>query len=108
MFGLPYAATLRTLNFNRTAFDAAGIKPPTYQWKPDDFLAAAQALTKGDGDKKQFGYVPCLNDQHEWMAALAGVAVRHLQGWDTAPAGPGADDRLEAQRRRALAAGASA
>ena len=37
---------------------------------------------------KQFGYIPCLNDQHEWLAALAGVAVRHLQGWDTAPAAP--------------------
>ena len=34
---------------------------------------------------RQFGYVPCLNDQHEWIAALAGVAIRHLQGWDTAP-----------------------
>ena len=57
---------------------------------------------------KQFGYIPCLNDQHEWIAALAGIAVRHLQGWDTAPTGPEADDRLEAQRRRALAAGAAA
>ena len=34
---------------------------------------------------KQFHYMPCLNDQHEWIAALAGVAIRHLQGWDTAP-----------------------
>ena len=57
---------------------------------------------------KQFGYVPCLNDQHEWLAALTDVAVRHLQGWDTAPTGAEADDRLEAQRRRARAAGAAA
>jgi ferrochelatase len=57
---------------------------------------------------KQFGYVPCLNDQHEWLAALAEIAMRHLQGWDTAAAGDGAQEALEAQRRRALAAGASA
>ncbi len=67
LFGLPYAVTLRTLNFNRTVFDAAGIKPPSYQWKPDDFLAAAQALTKGDGDKKQFGYVPLNGAQQDLM-----------------------------------------
>ncbi len=32
----------------------------------------------------EFNYVPCLNDQHEWMSALAALALRHLQGWDTA------------------------
>ena len=67
LFGLPYAATLRTLTYNKTAFDAAGIKPPTYQWKPDDFLAAAQALTRGEGDKKQFGYVPLGGAQQDML-----------------------------------------
>ncbi len=57
-YGLPYAFNLRSLGFNRTAFDAAGIGLPTGEWKPQDFLNAAQALTKGEGDKKQFGYVP--------------------------------------------------
>jgi ferrochelatase len=56
----------------------------------------------------RFGYVPCLNDQHEWLAALAGIAIRHLQGWDTAPRDGDDPERLEAQRRRALAAGAEA
>ncbi|HEX9440998.1 MAG TPA: extracellular solute-binding protein, partial [Roseiflexaceae bacterium] len=58
LFGLPYAVNLRTLNYNKTAFDAVGIKPPSAAWKPSDFLAAAQALTKGEGGKKQYGYVP--------------------------------------------------
>ncbi|HEV7576708.1 MAG TPA: ferrochelatase [Caldimonas sp.] len=57
---------------------------------------------------RQFGYVPCLNDQHEWLAALADIAIRHLQGWNTAPPAADAADGLEAQRRRALAAGAAA
>ncbi len=58
---------------------------------------------------KTFGYIPCLNDQHEWIAALAGIAIRHMQGWDTEPAavdGAGLDT-LETQRQRALAAGAA-
>jgi ferrochelatase len=54
---------------------------------------------------QEFRYVPCLNDQHEWIAALAGIAIRHLQGWDT---GAVDVDALEAERRRALAAGAPA
>jgi multiple sugar transport system substrate-binding protein len=57
-FGLPYAFSLRSLGFNRTALDAAGVKVPTAAWKPEDFLNAAQALTKGEGEKKLYGYVP--------------------------------------------------
>jgi protoporphyrin/coproporphyrin ferrochelatase len=41
----------------------------------DAFLAAGG---------QEFHYVPCLNDQHEWMTALTELAQRHLQGWDTA------------------------
>jgi ferrochelatase len=29
----------------------------------------------------EFNYIPCLNDQHEWIAALTGIATRHMQGW---------------------------
>jgi ABC-type glycerol-3-phosphate transport system substrate-binding protein len=80
LFGLPYAVTLRTLNFNRTAFDAAGIKTPTYQWKPDDFLAAAQALTKGEGDKKQFGYVPLSGAQQDLLFFVGQFGSRLMNG----------------------------
>lgn len=54
---------------------------------------------------KTFGYIPCLNDQPEWIAALSALVMRHLQGWETRAADPEALDR---QRLRALAAGASA
>jgi ferrochelatase len=56
---------------------------------------------------KEFGYIPCLNDQHEWIAALAGIALKHMQGWDTQATTPDTD-ALEQQRQRALAAGAPA
>lgn len=38
---------------------------------------------------KEFHYIECLNDRHEWLAALASIALRHLQGWDTGGAAPG-------------------
>jgi ferrochelatase len=33
-----------------------------------------------------FHYIPALNDQHEWIAALAAITIRHLQGWPTSNA----------------------
>ncbi|STZ75970.1 ferrochelatase [Bergeriella denitrificans] len=30
---------------------------------------------------KQFHYIPCLNDNPAWVAALADLVKRHLQGW---------------------------
>ena len=51
-----------------------------------------------------FHYIPCLNDQHEWIAALSAIALRHLQGWPTSSE-PAANE-LSAQRNRALAMGA--
>ncbi len=68
----------------------------------DQEARAAYEAAGGQG----FGYIPCLNDQHEWIAALAAIAIRHMQGWDTSRAA--ADmPALEAQRRRAMDAGAA-
>ena len=54
----------------------------------------------------EFHHLPCLNDQHEWIAALAALAIRHMQGWPTTVQADPAT--LEAQRLRALARGATA
>jgi protoporphyrin/coproporphyrin ferrochelatase len=62
----------------------------------DAFLAAGG---------QTFSYVPCLNDAPEWIDALATLAERHLQGWDTRGASDAAE--LALQRERALAMGAS-
>ena len=54
---------------------------------------------------KEFNYLPCLNDQHEWVAALSAIAIQHMQGWPTTtPVDPAA---LDVQLQRALEAGAS-
>ncbi len=58
LLGLPDSYTLRTLTYNATAFAQAGLPAPTAEWTPDDFLAAAQALTSGNGSSRRYGYVP--------------------------------------------------
>ena len=59
------------------------------------------AFTEAGGS--EFHYIPCLNDQHEWIAALSGIALRHLQGWPT-----GRDDPEALARQRDLAVGMGA
>jgi ferrochelatase len=53
---------------------------------------------------REFHHIPCLNDRHEWIAALTGLIEHNLTGWT---ASPSADQQGES-RRRALAAGARA
>ena len=66
-------------------------------------IEAREAFLAAGG--KEFHYIACLNDEPEWIAALADIAEQHLQGWETRRA---ADPALLAmQRARALAAGAS-
>jgi ferrochelatase len=63
---------------------------------------ARQAFLGAGG--RGFEYIPALNGQHEWIAALAGIAMQHLQGWEIAAADAAT---LQAQRTRAKAMGAS-
>ena len=45
----------------------------------------ARAAFLGAGGEG-FAYIPCLNDRDSWIAALAGIAERHLLGWPTTSA----------------------
>jgi ferrochelatase len=63
----------------------------------DAFLAAGGS---------EFRYVSCLNDRHEWIAALAALAITHLQGWPTG--GPADAAALQARADRARRLGAAA
>lgn len=62
---------------------------------------ARHAFTAAGGG--EFHYIPCLNDQHEWIAALCSIALKHLQGWPT-----GRDDPAALARQRDLAVGMGA
>jgi len=54
----------------------------------------------------EFHHIACLNDQHEWIAALSAISIQHLQGWPSSVVPDAA--ALDAQRQRALERGASA
>jgi protoporphyrin/coproporphyrin ferrochelatase len=63
---------------------------------------AREAFLHAGGER--FSYVPCMNDDVQWTKALAAVAERHLQGWDTRQVPDPA--QLTLQRDHALALGA--
>ena len=58
---------------------------------------------------KEFHYIPALNERPEWMAALADIALEHLQGWVAVESDrEGAAHAAAESRNRALAMGAKA
>jgi len=63
--------------------------------------AKAAFLTAGG---KQFEYIPCLNDQSEWINALCTVSLKHMQGWPTQPLDVA--DESANTKNRAMAMGA--
>ena len=67
-------------------------------------MEAREAFLHAGG--REFHHIACLNDQHEWIAALSAISIQHLQGWPSAVAPDAA--ALEAQRQRAIEGGASA
>jgi protoporphyrin/coproporphyrin ferrochelatase len=64
---------------------------------------AREAYLHAGGER--FSYVPCMNGDPQWTRALAAVAERHLQGWDTRNAPDLA--QLALQRDKAMAMGAA-
>ena len=69
----------------------------------EEIAMEGQAAFKAAGGK-EFGYVPCLNDDPTWMAALAEIVQEHLQGWPTQRRAD--DGEAAATRERARAKGA--
>ena len=59
LYGLPRDISNVILYYNKDLFDEAGVAYPNENWTWDDFLKAAQALTKdkdGDGKIDQWGF----------------------------------------------------
>lgn len=68
-------------------------------------MEAREAFLHAGGT--DFNYIPCLNDSHEWIAALAELAQQHLAGWPVQANAADAAKALTASRERALALGAT-
>jgi ferrochelatase len=65
-------------------------------------MEAREAFLHAGG--QAFHYIPCLNDDPEWITALCNLAQKHLQGWPTQETPDAA--ALQASRAAALALGA--
>jgi ferrochelatase len=65
-------------------------------------MEAREAFIHAGG--KQFNYIPCPNDNLEWIGVLRSIAEQHLAGWETKTV-PNAIE-LKQSRARALQAGA--
>lgn len=56
---------------------------------------------------RQFNYIACLNERHEWIQALARIAAENLHGWVSAEFDRAASEvSAHASRTRAIALGA--
>lgn len=65
LHGLPYTVQFDVLHYNQTVFEAAGLEPPQVDWSMDDFLSAAEQLSSGQGDTKQYGLAIISSPTHE-------------------------------------------
>ena len=63
---------------------------------------AQEAFFHAGGES--FSYIPCLNNDAQWIEALADISLSHMQGWDLSAPNTAA---LAASQARALALGAS-
>lgn len=79
LYGIPSQAQMRVLFYNRDLFDAAGVAYPEPGWTLDDLLTYAVALTQGDGDEKQYGFLPLNGDASDLQAF---VALQGASLWD--------------------------
>ncbi len=57
LLGLPADLTPYVIEYNKDLFDAADLDYPALDWTSDDFLTLAVALTQGEDQKKQYGFV---------------------------------------------------
>lgn len=53
---------------------------------------------------KHFGYIPCLNDRHDFIGALQAISRRHIEDWLALPAPSPEQQAATAQRAQALGA----
>jgi len=54
---IPHSWNNMVIYYNTKLFEEAGLELPTADWTWDDFLFAAQTLTKGEGEEKVWGFI---------------------------------------------------
>ncbi len=86
LYGLPLTVSLPTLNYNLTAFEAAGLEAPTADWTTDDFLLAVEQLDNGaQGANRQYGFITVGSMTNDLEYFLRQFDAQPVQGPEDAP-----------------------
>jgi multiple sugar transport system substrate-binding protein len=70
VWGIPGNITVNVMNYNKHLFDAAGLDYPSAAWTTSDFMHLATTLTQGEGDNKQYGYLPFDEEVNDLMTMV--------------------------------------
>jgi ABC-type glycerol-3-phosphate transport system substrate-binding protein len=86
VYGLPADITMTVIEYNKNLFDAAGLEYPSADWATEDFLAAAVALTQGEGEAKQYGFVPELFEPNDMLTMMERMGATLVDDSQSPPA----------------------
>ena len=98
-------ATLRTLGkrgVGRVDVVCPGFTSDCLETLEEIAMEGRQSFLAAGG--REFHYIPCLNDDPAWIAALGAIAQQHMSGWPTQQAPD--EEALAASAKRARAMGA--
>lgn len=78
VYAAPTSFNAAFIFYNKTMFEENNVPIPTNDWTEEDFLAAAKALTKGEGDSKVWG----VDLSSWWSYELARNLYDGYKAWD--------------------------
>ncbi|MBN1402347.1 MAG: extracellular solute-binding protein, partial [Anaerolineae bacterium] len=86
VWALPADVTPFVIEYNRDLFDAAGLDYPAVDWTWEEFLDTAVALTQGEGEAKQYGYVAEMYESSDLMLMLQRLGAKLVDSQVDPPA----------------------
>lgn len=85
VYGLPTIySNNRWMMVNVDLFEEAGLKVPYDGWTYDEFLTAAEKLTKGEGLDKTYGMMWCINQDMNGALGVVGSTLGQLSYYKNA------------------------
>ncbi len=84
--GLPGDVSVPVIEFNKDLFDAAHMDYPGPDWTTDDFFRMAVALTNGEGENKQYGFVSDVYEANDMLNMIQRRGVNLLNETIAPPA----------------------
>jgi ABC-type glycerol-3-phosphate transport system substrate-binding protein len=85
LIGLPRALDLRVVQYNRKAFEQAGVEPPAANWTLDELIDKAQRLTSGAQPDKRYGFSADGTLGLELVLDASGASLTTEQGGQLKP-----------------------